>query len=441
MSYTATQAQAVLIFDGKELAREMLFSEFEAVLDGFVPLAEQAGQTVTAVYVCIESQLQVSAAVFFLIDFDKAGFADKRWNVPIEQLAQTSADGPDMGVGPIRLACRSQCAIAWHQQQLWDPQMTPQCNHFAVIKRAVKRNGLRLEVSKPVPTLEPSQAAITHQKLTSDNDGVWRKKIAQAIKEHRLRATTIERKGRQALDDQADQHRQAVAALESELASLKRKLSDAQASEVTLEEQSQGLQQKIQGLREYFEHKLNSLKSMDSSALATLKDHLEAEKHAEIEALRAEFAEKVQMRDIELMYRETQVTGLKEEVQKLQTEKHELLGASGNNLLEQLHTKGISFVTFQPGAGHMTIPIDDISTFIDDPDAYTADKCRVDKGLFGLWRKHYQQPSCTADSPSGERCGQPLARVDRPSEFTVGSSDRCPEHQHDQLHRMTVVSS
>ena len=125
------QAEAIYIFSGNQIIREMLYSEFEAILDGYVPIPEFARKEVRAVYVRINSRLAIVAAVFFLIEFDAEGFPDRRWNIPLGQLADTASTGPDLGAGAIRLACASQCAIEWHQPNLWDPNLQTGQNNFS----------------------------------------------------------------------------------------------------------------------------------------------------------------------------------------------------------------------------------------------------------------------------------------------------------------------
>lgn len=453
MSFDNNYAEAIIIFDGKEIVREMHFTEFEAVLEGFVPLAEQAGQKVHAVYLRVGRGHVITAAVFFLIDFDKAGFADKRWNVPIEQLAATSAEGPNLGAGPIRLACRSQCAIAWHQQQLWDPQMTPQCNHLLAIKKSIKRNTLQLSLLEEAPTLVAKVVQAESSSATepggngsalaqSEREAIesqWRKRTAQTIKEARLKVSTIQRQAQQSLDQAQDDYRQSATILSDDVKQLERSLSQEQAKSSELAELTERQEQKLQGLREYFEQKLSNLKNVDQVATETIKEHLLSQFEAETQVMKKAYDEKLQMRDVEVMYRDTQLAGLRDEIDKLHLEKQSLLEASGNSLLEKVHKSGISFVSFQPGAGHMTIPVDDVASFVDDSDSYTAAKCRVDVAHFKLWRRHYQNPICELHC-GAENCQTMLARVDRPVDFVVGQSDRCSNHQECAEPRVQVVS-
>lgn len=421
MNYPTTEAEAVLFFSGKILERELLYSEFEAVLDGFVPLPEQAGQTVTAVYLRIVSGYCASAAVFFTLDFDSRGFPDRRWNTPLEQLADTALNGPDLGAGPIRLACRSQCPIAWHEQQLWDPQMTPECNHFGIIKKTLKRNRLGLILSTP-------EAELTAPEDNSAAQELLRKRMAQAIKEQRLRVATLQEQHRQTLEQL---ERDSITATQQHLqhvAQLSQQLAEARSQSQKLESENEGLSLKINGLRDYFEHKLSHLKSLDDASLETMRHHLEQEKQAELLAVTESLTEQLQIRDIEVMYRDTRIASLEDEIERLQVEKQELLQSSGNHLLEQLHKAGINFVTFQPGAGHLTLPLDDIARFVADPSAYAAERCQVDAAVFKQWREHYHHPRCSHTLPAGEPCGRPIDRCERPTEFLPGESNCCPEH-------------
>ena len=115
---SSEQLEAVFLFDGDQISREMLYSEFEAILDGFIPVPDYAGRMAKAVYVRINSRLCITAAVFFVLEFDVKGMIDRRWNVPLQQLAEAAARGPDLGAGTIRLACFRQCPIVRQRKNL-----------------------------------------------------------------------------------------------------------------------------------------------------------------------------------------------------------------------------------------------------------------------------------------------------------------------------------
>src|SRR5690606_37614843 len=96
--------QAVFFFDKGKIAKEMLYSEFEAVLDNVVGLPQFENRTMPAVFLKVNGQLEAVAAVFFLIHFGAGGKADPAWNIPLQQLSEAAVRGPDMGAGPIKLA-------------------------------------------------------------------------------------------------------------------------------------------------------------------------------------------------------------------------------------------------------------------------------------------------------------------------------------------------
>src|SRR5690625_6365580 len=100
---TSPQNEAVFLFSGDAIDREMLYPEFEAILDGFVPMPENAGGTAKAVYVHIDGELRITAAVFFLLNFDPSGRADPHWNVTLEQVLAMAVMGQELRAGPTSL--------------------------------------------------------------------------------------------------------------------------------------------------------------------------------------------------------------------------------------------------------------------------------------------------------------------------------------------------
>lgn len=181
---------AVLFCEKGKITREMMYAEFEAILDSFVPLPEYAGLDVQAIYVEISPQLKVHSAVYFLIGFDGAGHADRKWNIPLQQLAEQGEPGPNLGAGPIRLACRSQCPVSWHVQHLWDPNMNKNPNDFVLLRDVVKRNKLgfkkvaeEVEESAPVvnETVVPAAAGDLLAALTGEGASEADKALSSSL--------------------------------------------------------------------------------------------------------------------------------------------------------------------------------------------------------------------------------------------------------------------
>ena len=89
----------------------------------------------------------------------------------------------------------------------------------------------------------------------------------------------------------------------------------------------------------------------------------------------------------------------------------------------------MTFMVYHPGAGHLTIPLQDMARYQQNPLAYAAAKCSVSEGLYESWVQHYLQPVCIATLTSGERCNMPLDKVEAPGRFVIGESNCCARHQ------------
>ncbi|MGQ9425175.1 sodium:proton antiporter [Gilvimarinus sp. F26214L] len=443
----AEYSEAVLFVEHNRVNREMLYSEFEAVLDGVVPIPDLAGRSAQAVYLRVNGKLQIIAAVFFRISFDSDGQADKRWNVPIEQFADNSGRGPDLGGGPIRLACRSQCSIAWHQQNLWDPDMTPGNNDFILLKKAIKANRLNLRVQAPAETEEPPTLAKPEksaapskadtreiearlsQQLRRKFEQEFRDHMAGLLKEQRLRILTLNSKRQQEVQQLQLNHQQRLQEYRQQLDKRQQELELQRRRNKELKETIEGQAKKIEGLREYFEHKLKSAHLDESTQLRTMRENFETEVQAKVAAATLEIKEKLQLREVELMYRGEQEASLEREIRRLREENQHLLNNSNGQLLEKLEQAGVNFVAYHPGAGHLTVPLADMAAYLEDPTGYAAAKCGVSTHQYKDWLDHYRQPKCRAIKDGGEVCAETIDRVPSPGQFHAGEHDRCERHR------------
>ncbi|MFN3580643.1 MAG: hypothetical protein ACK4VV_09255 [Pseudomonas sp.] len=134
--------EAVLFFSERGIAKEMLYPEFEALLDGMVATPEFADETIEAVFLQINNRLHVRGAVFFTIDFDVEGNINSLWNMPLRNLAEKAGRGPDMGGGPIRLVCLGFTPNPKYRPHLWKPGQREGRSDLLMIKEAVTRNTL-----------------------------------------------------------------------------------------------------------------------------------------------------------------------------------------------------------------------------------------------------------------------------------------------------------
>ena len=117
--------------------KTMLYDDFDAVVTGMAPLSQYAKQKKIAVYTQLDDALGIKGLVFFTIQFDKSGYPESGWNIPLDNLLEVAGLGPDLGKGPIRLVCRSQCPISWHAPRLWNPTMEVGSNTFDQIQKAL----------------------------------------------------------------------------------------------------------------------------------------------------------------------------------------------------------------------------------------------------------------------------------------------------------------
>ena len=441
----AEQLEAVFLYQNDQISRELLYPEFEAILDGFIPVPEFANTSAKAAYVQVNHSLCITGVVFFLLGFDANGMVDRRWNVPLRQLLESAGSGPDMGAGASRLVCYSQCPIAWHQKNLWDPLMQPGNNSFVAMRKAVKANRLGLVVkkqpavkapkpdvpAKPVRSAEETkreQAALA-QKLHDHYAQELRDKMAALIKEQRLHIATLMSQSQAKFHAVQQEHQQRLLAYQQkhqqldqqnkELAERNRNLKD------TLDVQAN----KIEGMREYFAHKLKAAEQDESIQVQVLQDNFALELDAKIRAATAELREMLDMREVELFYRHQNESALKEEIVNLKREHQQLLKNSGDHLLGRLTKAGVNLVVFLPGIGEIAIALDDIGHYLEDPQAYAADKAGVSDAIYFAWLEHHKTPCCTAVDARGSICGRGVPMLETPLEFHPGESDRCAQHQ------------
>ncbi len=435
-------AQAIFFFDGDgPVAREMHVAEFDAVLDGFVPAYEWAGKRANAVFVEIDSDFELRSAVFFLVSFTKKGAVDPAWNLPLDELARSATKGPDLGKGPIRLACSSQCPIQHFRDFLWDPDMRMGKGQLKQLHSAIKRNKLALQFREPEVyrnELEVGAASVSQingqmeqnilGQLRKEYEKELRDHMAQLLREQRLRSSTISNDNQHVTQQLKAEHTQRIDEYRNLLEEKERALTEEQDKNSHLKETIDGQAQKIEGLREYFEHKLNKVQGEEGYQLEHLKENYELEMQAKIEAAVKELKETLQMREVELLYRNEQESHLKLEVARLREEQLEITSNSGDHLLEKMVAKGISFVTYQPGAGHITIPSSDVSRFMDNPAIYAAKNCGVNEQHYIAWLDHYQAPVCNCSNSAGI-CGANIPRINLPVDFIIGDGDRCSSHK------------
>ena len=430
--------EAIVFFDGDKLVKEMLRTEFEAVLDQVVGMADFAGREMRACFLRINQRLQVVGALFFLVDFDQHGFVNRSWNLPLSQLLDNAGRGPDLGAGRIRFACRSQCSIPWHQRQLWDPQLEGKASSLQQLVAAARRNRLCLPVepdddegAEP-PVLQMQETGgrkrrrAAADKSAALSPTVPEERLAELSAQHQLQLAAQ----KSAADEEQarlHQHYQIeMAQLKESLESTKLLFKDEKRRTVALKSK---LEAQVGEFRELREQAQRELAEVQGGELERLQQQFELELKARLDQATAELREMLEMREVELFYREEQMGSLREEIARLRCEREQLITRSGDQMVQQLVESGIAFVTYLPGSEVINIPIGDLPRYIESPAAYVAEQCHVTLSHFHEWSAHHDLPVCGAPLEVGSMCGEPLAKVARPNQFVPGDSDRCRQHK------------
>lgn len=460
--YTSGDYQSVIFFVDGHVDREMLFAEFEAILDNFVPIPGYADKNVQAVCVGINGQLKIISAVFFLLRFDSTGNADNKWNVPLQELTDQAELGPDLGAGPIRLCCRSQCPVDWHVQDLWDPDMNQQPNAFIVLRDLVKQNRLgfkelpfdideihdahRQHFEIPVlssDTLVEDGRSGTDQISDADKSLAHsliqyiRKKVAldnteqlnDLERQYQLQITAEKTKAADKLREIEQLHSDELRQMQTQFMRLQEiNINESQTTE-TLRRQLQEQQQIADKLRESFHEQLAETKQVEGHQIDLLKANFESELNLRIQGIVKELEQQLDAKDVEISYNKAQQTVLRDEISDLHNEHAKLIKEAGEQFITRLRDNKVTFMAYHLGAGNITIDLDSIGTYLENPTAYAAEICKVSESDYRGWLAHYNNPVCCEfSSAKGELCGKKLRRVDAPAQFVAGRSDRCPLH-------------
>ncbi len=442
-------AGAVFIFsEGRELIREMNYAEFEALLDGYVPAMDLANRELNAVYCEVNSRYHIVNAVFFLARFNASGFVDQGTAVPLFQLAQHARKGPNLGNGPIGLVCASQCPIKHFAAFMWDPDFTSK-HEFKALIDAVQRNRMSIQFLEPDPEKkrreedeERSRALIEQsvsKRLRKDFDKELRDRMANTIREQRLKTSALLRQREQSIAELKQQYNARIDDYRDMLSQQKTLLEEARERNNVLKETIDGQAEKIHGLREYYELKVEQAENVEHDELQDIKRGYELEMEAAIESETKELKELLQMREVEILYRNEQETKLHAELAALREENEALINNSGDHLLSKMLEKGISFVSYQPGAGYITLPLSEIPTFMDNPTAFVAAQCGVSENHYNEWLEHYHVPICQAVDAQGNLCGENINRIESPADFIAGESDCCHTHKSNKTPRLKIA--
>ncbi len=455
-SYSAGQYQSVVFFDNGQADREMLYGEFNSVLDNLVPMTSYANKTMQAVLIGINGQIKITSAVFFLIGFDSAGIADRKWNIPLDQLAEQATQGPNLGAGSIKLCCRSQCPVDWHVKDLWDPDMNRAPNDFVVLRDLVHKNRLGFKVDDDAgdknagdknigaPTgvsvsvgdvfAALSEASEADKALAQMLIELIRKTVSpedqeQTQRNQQLLLAAQKTRFDDALNEQALQHSDEMREMQAHFARLQGLLEQERVAAESLRLQLHDQQQQIDKMRESLQGEVSQNKSDEKQKAQLLQAHLDAEIAIRIQASAAEFQQKLAKKEAEVSQMQAQQTQLNEEIKRLREEQIGLISGAGEQFLARLRDNRVSFLAYHQGAGNVKMDIASISVYLENPMAYVAEICKISEADYRTWLTHYNNPICSAHSSAKQGvCGKKLKRIEMPEQFIVGRSNRCPLH-------------
>lgn len=449
---TGISTEAIMFFDEGDIVKEMLYPEFEAILDNVVGVSDFQGQKIKAAFVRINGALKVTDIVLFYLDFDASGYVDKSWNIPLAHLAENAAKGPDLGAGPVRLACRSQCPVSWHQRSLWDPDAHAGNKAIKQIVKAAKRNKLGITVMDDQDTREfaavskkdlqkalakKSSSAVAdlgaveeeiEERLSKKLQKEMEETIAALKEEHKLRVATMKSDTQEHMEKLQALYRSETAKTKEALNTTKQLFAEEKHKNLELKKTLDQHAVELNKVRRSFQQQLEEGQSISKDQLHELEQRFELEAKAQTEKATAELKEMLEMREVELFYRDEQVGRLNAEITELRQERQNLLDSSGDRVLQRLVDSGITFVAYQPGVDPLTIPVRDIASYLDAPMDYVAEKSSVDTERYKQWVAHIELPVCGHRDSSGAICGEPLAKVEKPGRFIAGESDRCSKH-------------
>ncbi|WP_086932473.1 hypothetical protein [Agarilytica rhodophyticola] len=443
-------AGAVYMFsEDMEVIREMNFAEFQAVVDGYAPAVDLANRSLHAVFVEINCHYHIRNAVFFNVRFTSEGFVDSNYALPLFELSQNTMPGPDLGSGPIGLACSSHCALKSMAPMLWQPDLSEKLSELRILADVVVRNriaihfsdtsnssGIRME-REPDISRQVMERSIS-ESLRKEYDKELREQLTKAFQEQHLRDAEAVKMREGALSEMRQRYDSRIDEYQMRLSELQKRLQEERDRNAMLTETIDGQAKKIEGLREYFALKLEQMEAPESDGISA---NYEEDLKMAVEDATSELKDLLQMREVEILYRNEQENKLNEDLDDLRAQNKALMSNSGDVLLSRMLENGISFVTFQPGAGHITLPVGEISRYMENPVAYVAERCDVSEAHYNAWLEHYHVPICQTTNDSGEFCGENISRVESPADFVVGESDCCHKHRKSKKPRLKLAGS
>lgn len=440
MIFDSTDLAPAILFFGDDggIHKQMNMAEFDAVLDGYVGMQDIAGRCVKAAYVDINQDLIIKRVVFFILPVCIDGTISRDWSIPLLDLAIKGAEAKVPSGETILLTCRSRCTEQRYRDVLWDPNLQSKQNQLTQMQALVSGNRLGLQfVELEGDNTASSELAVNKakleqeitQRLRKDYADELRENMAQFMRSQQDQFTSVRSEQSQGLALVKQEYEIRMEALRNQALLKDEQIERLRLDSSALKEVSESQERKTHSLRDYYEQKLERLRDLETDSADITRQTTELElKHKFDEDTRS-LRESLQTKEVELLYRQEAESKLQAEVSRLRAELRDLEPSSGggDELLTKLVQSGVTLVSFQPGAGHLSIPLSDVPLFVDSPTRYTAERCNVSEEHYTQWLNHYHMPVCQQQNEKGSVCCENIDRIDIPADFKLGESDRCPE--------------
>lgn len=461
-------AEAIFLLQGDQIERQMLLQEFEAVLDGVVSLTEQSNQQCRALYLQINASLQIRACVLFVIDIDGTGNTPPGWHLPFDQLVEHAGKGPNLGAGFIRLTCSGQCSVPWHSNKLWSPDDFPDV--FLLAQNTVALNTLqfvfdeteaddasseeldqdlyhpeqpeafdesppfdvhdRIEIERMPSSVSPDLIAQEMHKKFKEFEKEYKQKIKLFNQEPDQPSAKIRASYERRLLCVTEEYEKTLEEVTQQLIEVKVRMETMSSQKKSLEDINHSQKQQIDAMQDKMDALRKQAEQKNRQELQSITRKYEDEYSEVLNEINQKWQQDAEKKSEEIVSLQDQLEQLRKGICELRRDKIRLVNLGADKFLENLEKLGINFIAFHPGAGHISIPLTDMSSYMDSPIRYAANRCLVTEEQYQLWLQHYENPICRfhISKNKEETCGSRIKRVDVPKEFKAGITDRCVKH-------------
>ncbi|WP_430461988.1 hypothetical protein ACQUQU_04120 [Thalassolituus sp. LLYu03] len=438
--------EAVFILHDHEVSQVLWLTELEQLVRQHLPLAKPVSGRLKAAYVALTTHRDAESLVLFELPVTQ-GVVDNGWHMPLRRLAEQAGQGPSLGGGRIRLACRSQCPISWHADALWEPATSD----FMAIRKALRDNPL-----PAAPAAASAQSlnllAETPGRITGDVGWALARRHEDPEVEELKRTLRQEmdayRKQLQQLQQDMARQKELNARLEQQVAAAEKHgapLPDGdeavEAVEALIAAEEPSADDALQLLhselaqtrleRDQLQQALAESVTQSEQAAQDMQA-FQAENAARIETSKASHYALSAERDalaaqvaglLSAQAQATEQSGAAQiRIEALEQALAEASEHSDERLLKLLEELDAVVVAFHPGAGHLTITPANLPGYLESPMGYAARRCNVGEEVYRQWLAHYDDARCL-------QCSAQIPRVAHPRDFSQDLHAYCKLHR------------